>query len=272
MLLPAACSQPPATPRAPILLHLAGSTSMEPLLRDLTAAYSETRPYVGFDLVAVGSDAGLELLRRGSADLALVSRPLRPEEEQDLQTGARSLSYTIVAQDGIAVIVNANNSVAGLTLYQLRRVFQGQVSSWEELGTPAGVVAATQSGHITVVSREDGSGTRAMFEEIVMTGYKVTPAALIMPGSNAVRDYVASHEDAIGYLSMGYLGTGVTALAIGGVPLERQTVEDGTYPITRPFLLVSLLRPGPELTAFLRFVRTPAGQAIVRRTHGASGP
>ncbi|MBC7260654.1 MAG: phosphate ABC transporter substrate-binding protein, partial [Chloroflexi bacterium] len=229
------CSPPPLTPHAPVLLRLAGSTSMQPLLRDLAAAYSEQHQYVSFDFSAVGSAAGIELLRRGNADLALVSRPLRPEEEYDNQTGKRLLAYTIIARDGIAIVVNESNPADSLTLYQVRKIFEGQILSWAELGSPA--------GDVLVVSREDGSGTRDVFEELVMRGYRVTTTALIMPGSDAMRDFVAAHEGAIGYLSMGYLGTGVTALALDNVLPNRETVEDGSYPLTRPFLLVSLPDP-----------------------------
>ncbi|MBC7261447.1 MAG: hypothetical protein H5T63_05490 [Chloroflexi bacterium] len=103
-----------------------------------------------------------------------------------------------------------------------------------------------------------------------MRGYRVTTTALIMPGSDAMRDFVAAHEGAIGYLSMGYLGTGITALAIDNVLPSWETVEDGSYPLTRPFLLVSLPDPAAEVLAFMQFARSPAGQEIVRRAYGGA--
>jgi len=261
VLIATACAEPP-TPHAPVLLRLSGSTSMQLLLRDLAAAYSERHNYVTFEFSAVGSTAGMEVLRRGSADLALVSRELQPEEEYDLSTGKRALAYTVIAQDGIALVVNENNPLRKLTLYQIRNIFGGQITTWEELGgSPEDIV---------VVSREDGSGTRAVFEELVMHGHRVTPMALVMPSSEAVRDYVAAHSGAIGYLSIGCLGSGIAALAVDNVRPERQTIEEGTYPLIRPFLLVSRAEPGPEITNFMQFARSPAGQAIVRRTYGGA--
>nr|MBC7245714.1 phosphate ABC transporter substrate-binding protein [Chloroflexota bacterium] len=257
-----ACGQPLPTPHAPVLLRLSGSTSMQPLLRDLAAAYSERYEHVSFDFSAVGSFAGMEELRRGNADLALVARLLQPDEEYDTRTRKRLLAYTVIAQDGIAVVVNEGNPLRMLTLYQVRKIFEGQITNWAELGSPA--------GDILVISREDGSATREVFEELVMGGRRVTTTALIMPGSEAVRDYVATHGGAIGYLSMGYLGTGIAALAIADALPNRQTVEDSSYPITRPFLLVSLPEPSAQVTAFMQFVRSPAGQAIVRRTYGGA--
>ena len=217
---------------------------------------------MSFDFSAVGSSAGLEALRRGSADLALVSRELRPEEEHETQTGKRLLAYTVIAQDGIAVVVNEKNPLRELTLYQIRNIFDGQVTTWDELGSPA--------GEIMVISREDGSATRAVFEKQVMYGRRMTPTALVMPGSEAVRDYVATHEGAIGYLSVGYLGPGIAAVAIDDVRPRRQAVEDGSYLITRPFLLVSRAKPDAKVTAFMQFARSPAGQAIVRQTYSGA--
>jgi len=233
---------------------------MQPLLRDLAAAYSERYSYVSFDFAAMGSTAGLEELRRGNADLALVSRELAPEEETDTQTGNRLLAPTAIAQDAIAVIVNERNPLRSLGQHELRKLFTAQVTDWGELGSTA--------GEITVVSREDGSATRSVFEEQMMNGRTVTTMALIMPGSQAVHDYVATHEGAIGYMSIGYLGTGIAALAVEGIQPTRETIENGTYAITRPFLLVSTANPNEQVTAFVEFARSPAGQAIVRRTYG----
>jgi len=239
---------------------------MQPLLRDLAAAYSEHHEYVTFDFSAVGSMAGIEALRRGNADLALVSRELRSEEEYDVQTGKRLLAYTVIAQDAIAVVVNENNPIRGLTSYQIRDIFEGQITTWDEVGSPA--------GDTLIISREDGSATRAVFEELVMRDHRVTLTALIMPGSDAMRNYVATHDGAIGYLSMGHLSSGIAAVAIDDVRPERRPVEDGTYRITRPFLLVSHPDPEPQIADFMKFARSPAGQAIVRRTYGGarSGP
>jgi len=258
VLIAFGCAQP-ATPHTPVLLRLSGSTSMQPLLHDLATAYSAQHSYVSFDISAVGSTAGIEALRRGNADLALVARELLQEEEYDISTGKRILAYTVIAQDGIAIVVNKDNPLQELTLYQIRDVFEGQITDWEELGSSA--------GSIVVISREPGSGTRTMFEELVMHRHRVTSTALIMPGSKAMRDYVATHTEAIGYLSIGYLGPDVAALAIDNIPLEQQTIEQGIYPLTRPFLLVSRAEPAPEITNFMLFTRSPAGQAIVRQTY-----
>jgi phosphate transport system substrate-binding protein len=235
---------------------------MEPLLRELAAAYAQRYDHVTFAFAAVGSAGGIEALRRGGADLALVSRLLQPEEEYDPASGSRTLAYTVIAQDGIAVVVNESNPVRELTRYAVRNLFGGQTLSWDEVGGPV--------QEVTVVSREDGSGTRAAFEATVMSGQRVTPTAVVMPSSEAVRDYVAAHVWAIGYLSMGCLGPGVAALTVDGVPPDQQSVERGTYGITRPFLLVSLDEPAVDISSFMQWARCPAAQAIVRIRYGGA--
>jgi phosphate transport system substrate-binding protein len=257
-----ACSQPPTTPPAPVLLRLSGSTSMVPLIEELTLAYSRVRSHVSFEISAVGSDAGLEQLQRGNSDLAMVSRTLQAEEEYDLTSGERQLAYTVVAYDGIALAVNASNPVRSLTLYEARNVLSGYVTRWDEVGGPP--------EGILVVSREDGSAARQVFEEGLMRGRRVTPNAIVMPGSSAMLDKLRSAENAIGYVSMGLLRPDIVAVALDGVTPDPTTVADRTYPMTRPFLLVSDPEPEPEVAAFLAFMRSPAARSIMSNCYAES--
>ena len=256
------CSQPPA-PHPPVLLHLAGSTSMQPLVRALASAYSERHKYASFEFTAVGSAGGLELLRRGQADLALVSRPLQPQEGLDISTGRPSLTFMVIAWDAVAIVVNQYNPVRQISSYQLRNLFEGQTLNWDELGSPV--------GDIVVASREDGSGTRTVFEQSMMRGHAVTSTALVMPGSEAMQRLMASQPAAIGYLSMGWLGAGVATVAIDGIQPTQKSIEQAKYPLVRPFLLVYRDQLQAEVADFLAFASSPAGQAIVRATYGGAG-
>jgi len=256
------CGQP-AAPPAPVLLRLAGSTSMQPLVRELASAYSARVAHVSFESTPLGSTAGLEALRRGSADLALLSRPVDAREEVDISTGKRALSTTVIAVDAVAVIVHGRNPIHNLSSYQLRNLFEGQIPRWDEAGGTA--------HDVIVVSREDGSGTRAVFETAAMRGHRVTSTALVMPSSEAVRDYVAAHQEAIGYVSIGWLAPGVVALAIDGATASRESVERGTYPLVRPFIVVSRSDANSDVSEFLAFITSPSGQAIVRRVYAGPG-
>jgi phosphate transport system substrate-binding protein len=236
---------------------------MQPLVRALASAYSQRHAYATFELTAVGSAGGLELLRRDQADLALVSRPLTTQEQADISTGKPNLISTTIAWDAIAVVVHQDNPLRQISGYQLRNVFDGQALTWDAVGGNA--------GEIVVVSREDGSGTRTAFEQNLMRGHAVTSTALVMPGSEAVQRFVASNPTAVGYLSIGWLGAGLASLDVDGVQPTQSNIEQARYPLVRPFLLVYRDAPPAGAAEFLAFVTSPAGQAIVRATYGGSG-
>ena len=190
-------------------------------------------------------------MQEGTADIGMVSWWL--EEGTGLQAIA-------IAKDGIAILVNAQNEADSLSLADIERIFAGRILDWSELGS--------ESGEILVVSREEGSGTREAFEEMVMMGKRVTPTAVVMPSSEAVREFVADNPQAIGYISMGFLSPGVKAVKVNGVEPSPETVRQGKYPLVRPFLLLTRPELSQEIRAFIEFILSPAGQAIVGRRHG----
>jgi len=119
-----------------------------------------------------------------------------------------------------------------------------------------------------VVSREDGSGTRVVFEELVMQGQRVTLTAVVMPSSRAVVEYVAEHPQAIGYVSMGYLTEEVKVLEIEEVAPTPASVRQGAYHLLRPFFLITRQEPAGEIKGFIDFALSPTGQSIVGRKYG----
>ena len=200
----AACGPTAVTPPTPITLRIAGSTSMLPLLSDLTAAYTEEYPHVHFAVEGGGSHVGLERLEGGEIDLAACSWLPSPEKDTPQPYVATS-----VAWDGIALIVHPDNPLDELTLLQVRDIYAGWRLDWQEVGGRA--------GDIIVISREDGSGTRAVFERRVMGEQPVTLTAIVMPSSAAVVSYVARHATAIGYVSMAYVNGQVVGWSDGQV-------------------------------------------------------
>jgi phosphate transport system substrate-binding protein len=239
-------------PPKPVYLQAAGSTSMTPLVGELAAAYHQREPFVTIDVRGGGTLLGRELATAGQVDLGLASW---------LPDGPPSgLQATVIARDGIALVVHPSNPIQGLTLLQVRDLFAGRVVDWQVLeGAP---------GLVQVVSREDGSGTRAAFESMVMTDDRVTLTALVMPNSQAVVDYVAGDPRAIGYVSMGYVNGEVKTLAMEELLPTPENVSPGLYNLTRELAILS--RPGAssEAKAFLDFALSPAGQAIVARRYG----
>ena len=246
----AACGRTIEPPR-PILLRIAGSTSMQPLLQALTAAYSAQRPNVTFDLAAGDSGLGLEQLKTGQIDIAASSWP----PDQKALDGA-GLQATPLAADGLSVIVHPNNPVDNLSLLQVRGVFRGRIGDWREVGG--------KIGDILVVSREDGSGNRQGFESLAMDRQAVTLAAVVMPSSQAVVDYVGRHPNAIGYTGMGDLTTTVKALAVEGVEPVPAAVKEGTYALTCVLALITPAHPSDRVQAFVDFAVSPSAQDLIR--------
>jgi phosphate transport system substrate-binding protein len=237
----------------PVRLEVAGSTSMESLSKELAGAYTDRYDYVSFDIKVRGTQLGLDALRDGDVDIALVSRDLAPDEQQGLETA-------IIAYDAIAILVNTRNPVESLTLAQVRDIFSGRILLWSEVG---GEEADTQ-----VLSREDGSGTRDAFEATVMGGDAVTSMAIVVPGSEAVGNFVAKNPLAIGYSSSAGVPLGARALRIDGVAPSLEALAAGHYPLIRPFVLATREDSDQEVQAFVDFVLSPAGQVIVGKRFG----
>jgi phosphate transport system substrate-binding protein len=240
-------------PPQPVYLKAAGSTTMLPLVDELAAAFHERQPLVNIDINAGGGSAlGREMAAAGQADLGLTS--WLPEEPPD------GLQATVIARDGIALIVHPTNPIFGLTLLQAHELFSGRAVDWEQVGGRPGLVQ--------VISREDGSGTRAAFERLVMGDDRVTLTALVMPNSQAVVDYIAGDPLAIGYVSMGYVNGNVRVVPVEGLLPTPESVSRGEYHLTRELVILSRSNAPPQVQAFLEFALSPAGQAIVGRHYG----
>jgi len=230
---------------------------MQPLVEELAQAYAERHKQVTITVEGLGSLLGIELVRQGEVDIGMASWK-QPDDTL--------LWSTPIALDGIAIVVHPQNRVEGLTMLQLKDVFFGRVWDWKDVGGQA--LLTGQPGEIVAISREDGSGTRAVFEELVMKGKRVTPTAVVMPSSRAVVEYVAEHPEAIGYVSMGHLSQEVKALKIEEVVPTPKSVRQGAYHLLRPLFLITRQEPTDEIKGFVDFVLSPAGQSIVGRKYG----
>jgi len=251
-----ACTNSPET-LSPVCIRICGSSSMAVLLDELIEAYVEAHPHVTFQTRVLDSQEGLRAMLQGEADIGLVARPLRDTELLDSNTGERRLSTTVIALDGIAIVVNISNPVERLSLAEIHSIYTGDIWDWSDLGGP--------SGEIAVVTREEGSGTREVFQEAILQGEHLTPRAIIMSSAEAVAHYVEEHPEAIGYLSMAYTMEGIKTLSIAGVSPDQKTIQSSQYPLVRPFYLVTTAKPPNEVQAFIHFVMGRTGQAIVQQ-------
>ena len=201
-----------------------GSTSMEKVIGGLGEMFMELNNGVTFTYNPTGSGAGIKAIQEGRCDIGLSSRALKAEEE------AQGLKATVLAYDGIAVIVNPENTVEDLTVEQIAAIYKGEITNWSEVG---GIDA-----EIVLIGREAGSGTRGGFEEIVgvedLCQYRQE-----LTSTGDVITAVAQNPGAIGYASVASVKDTVKALTVAGVAPSNETILDGTYVIQRPFVMVT---------------------------------
>jgi len=234
-------------------LNVAGSTSVQPLAEKLAEAFTAANPQVEIDVQGGGSSVGVKSAGDGTVDIGTASRKVKDEEMQTYP----DLVVTTIARDGIAAIVHPDVAVDGLTKEQVRDIFAGVITNWKEVGGA--------DRPIVVVSREEGSGTRSAFQEMVMGGEEppIVDTAILQPSNGAVRTTVASTPDSIGYISFGYLDNSVKALAINGVAPTVENALNGTYPVVRPFNMLTKGEPAGLAKAWLDWILSDAGQQIV---------
>ena len=223
---PAATEAPATTAAAKLSGTVAtdGSTSMEKVIGALGEAFMEANPDTTFTYNPTGSGSGIQAVQEGRCDIGLSSRALKDAEKE------AGLTETVLAYDGIAMIVNPANPVEDLSLEQIADIYTGKITNWSEVGG--------NDSQIVLIGREAGSGTRGGFEEIV----GVVDACQYRQELSSTGDVittVAQNPDAIGYASLAAVKDTVKALKVAGVTPTEATVKDGTYTIQRPFVLAT---------------------------------
>ena len=201
-----------------------GSTSMEKVIGALGECFENENSDISFTYNPTGSGAGIKAVAEGTCDIGLSSRYLKDEEK------ANGLSETILAYDGIAIIVNPENPVSDLSLETLAKIFTGEIKNWSEIGG--------NDGEIVLIGREAASGTRDGFESIVgVEGVCQYRNELTSTGD--VITTVAGNPNVIGYASLASLKDSVKAVSVEGITPSEETVKDGSYSVQRPFVLVT---------------------------------
>lgn len=236
-----------------------GSTSVQPLAEELAKAFKTKNPNATIDVQGGGSGVGIKSAMDGVVDIGMSSRDLKTEE--------KSLKEFKIAVDGIAVIVNPANGVTNLTMEQVMKIYTGEITDWKDVGG--------KEGKITVVTREEGSGTRGAFIELTKVEVKEgdkkvdkTVASAITQGSTgAVMTTVAGDPNAIGYASFGSAKdkTDVKMISVDGKACTEENIYAGEYKIARPFLMLSKAEPTGLSKEFIDFILSPEGQEIVAK-------
>lgn len=226
-----------------------GSTSMSKVIGALSEAYeSDTGVTVTYN--ATGSGSGIQAVQEGRCDIGLSSRSLKDEEK------AKGLEETTLALDGIALVVNPENSVSDLDLETISKIYTGEISNWKDVGG--------NDSDIVLIGREAGSGTRDGFESITYTTDKCQYRQELTSTGDVIAT-VASNPNAIGYASLSAVKDSVKALKVAGVAPSEETVKDGSYVVQRPFVLVTVKDKALSENAkkFMEFVTLKSANDII---------
>ena len=237
----------------PYTIEAGGSTSVTPLMELFTEEYRKAKPHIKININGTGSGDGIK--NAGVLyQIGMSSRELTPAEQ------GKGLRETVVAIDGIAVIVNSANPVRDLSITQIRNIYTGAITDWSQ------VSGGAKSGRIAVISREEGSGTRGAFEELAGFQGKLLAGANEFTSTGAIKASVVSNADAIGYISLGSVDDTIAAVAVDGAAASNANVINGSYKIARPFIILTGNNVHPESSAFVNWMLGAEGQAIVRKS------
>ncbi len=251
-------------------LQIKGSDTMVNLGQAWAEAFNKLHPEINVAVTGGGSGTGIAAILNGTCDVAETSRPRDENEIQPAKADGLNIRETIVALDGIAVVVHPSNPISALTLDQLREIFMGNVTRWNVFGG--------EDRPIVLLSREVNSGTHIFFKEHVLRRGKskgpeeFAPGALMMPSSYAIAEETANNENVIGYYGLGYISPRQKVLAVArddrspAILPTIDSVRANAYPISRPLYFFTRGDPSGAVKDFLEFALSPEGQKIVRDT------
>jgi len=237
----------------PYTIEVGGSTSVTPLMELFAEEYQKAKTNIKVNINGTGSGDGIK--NAGVLyQIGMSSRELTPAEQ------GTGLKETIVAIDGIAVIMNKNSPVENLTIEQIRNIYTGAITDWSQVTNNA------KRGKIAVISREEGSGTRGAFEELVGFQGKLLAGANESTSTGAIKAGIVQNPEAIGYISLGSVDDTIKAVSVDGVAATTANVKNGSYKIARPFIVLTGSNVHAESTAFVNWMLGSEGQAIVSKS------
>jgi len=242
-----------------VTISIVGSTSVTPAIEMIAKEYEAKNPNVRVDIQGIGSTAGVNAANDGTGDIGMASRNLKENEE------AYGLTEYVLAFDGIAVVTHPSNPINELDKETVTKIFTGEITNWSEVGG--------EDATIIVISREEGSGTRGAFDDIMDLEAKneagdkyslIVEDAIIADGNGAVKANVASKDLGIGYVSLSYIDASVQPLKVDGIDATTENIVNGTYKVSRPFLLLTKGAVSEDVQAFLDFALGADGQEVVK--------
>jgi phosphate transport system substrate-binding protein len=245
----------PAKPALSGVITVAGSDTMVNMAQAWAKKFMAENPDVQIAVKGGGSGTGITALINGQCDFADSSRTMKPEEKDQLTAKGGSAVETKVARDGVAIVVNSANAVSGLTMDQLGKIYLGTITNWKDVGGADKPIA--------LISRDPSSGTYEFMTSKALKGGKFAASAKLLPSTQAIVDEVKANPDAIGYIGVGYESSSIKVLAIDGVKASVATVLDESYPLWRYLYMYSNGQPKDLAKAYLDWILSAPGQAVV---------
>ena len=228
------------------------------LVPQLAEQFKAQHPGTAFDIAAEGSATGFAALIDKTAAIGMASRPAKPEETANGKAKGVDLKETIVAYDGIAVIVNTANSIKGLTKKQVEQIFTGEITDWSAVGG--------SGGKISVYTRNTSSGTYAEFKELAMKKRDYAPDSQKLAGNEQIAQEVGKNPNGVGYVGLAYTkASGIRVVPIDGASPSKESVLAKSYPYARPTFFYTNGEPTGAVKEFIDFTVGPEGQKIVEQ-------
>jgi len=244
--------------RADTLVIKGSDTLGAKLVPQLAEEFKAQHPDTTFNIAAEGSTTGIAAIIDGTAQVGMSSRPVKPEEIATAKAKGVTFKETIVAYDGIAVIVNAANPVKALTKKQVEQIFTGDVTDWSAVGG--------SGGKISVYTRNTSSGTYSEFKELAMKKRDYAPDSQKMAGNEQIASEVSKNPNGVGYVGLAYTkASGIKVVPIDGAMPSKQSVLGKAYPYARPTFYYTKGEPSGLVKQFVDFTVSDAGQKIVEQ-------
>ena len=227
---------------------LAGSTSVMPFTEKLAEHFMVDHPGYIVDVQGGGSTAGVQACLNKTVNIGMSSRDLKEDE--------KVLKQIVICYDGISIVVHPSNPINGLSLAQVADIFAGRITNWADLGWV--------NRKIDAITREEGSGTRGSFEELVMKGKGIDDGIMVQDSNGSVKEIVATDPYALGYISLGLVDKRVKALAIDGITPSVKSIKEKRYSIVRPFLFLTNGEPSAHVKSFIGYVLKDGQRVLVK--------
>lgn len=230
-------------------VQIAGSTSVQPVVEKLADQYQKTHPNVRINVQGGGSGLGIRTTEQNIVSIGMSSKSLSSGEKD-------GLNEYIIGKDGIVIAINTANPINNLTTDEIRDLFSGNISNWNQIGG--------SDTDVHVIVREAGSGTLQSFQDMIMGKTKIKKDAIVQSSTESVKQAVKQDPGAIGFISLANVDGSVKAVSVDGVTPSEQTVANGSYKLQRPFELLIKGNPTGTVKDFLDWVLSPEGQSIVQ--------